>query len=88
MASLVGYGLNFKAIPAIEEQDTLMRPASLITAAMANVEERAEYSLSRPIMTDGEDDWTIGDFVEIDAEKRVGEKRRLRNFQESRRVKK
>lgn len=40
-------------------------------------------SHSSPAVPDNEEDWTMGSLVEVDAEERIGMKRRVRDLQES-----
>lgn len=80
-------GPDLTSTTTLEEQDALTRPASLITSAtMADVDIAVGCLLSSPAVLDTEANWTVGDLVAIDAEERVGEKRRLCDLEKSCRV--
>lgn len=69
-----------KAILTLAKQDAITRPASLITNATTSGDESlVECAPLSPDVTDDEEDWTMGDLVEVDAVERGGVKRRLRN---------
>lgn len=76
-------GADLKRTPTSDEQNTLTRPASTTTAAMADAEEPAECLPSNPVLPNDEVDGLIGDLVAVDAKERAGVKRRLCNLQES-----
>lgn len=81
-------GTDLKAVPMLEKQDALTRPASPITsAAKADDEVSAGRLPSSRAVPDDKDCWAMGDLVEFDAEERIGVKCRLRYLQESCRVK-
>lgn len=77
-------GTVVKAVPTLGEQDVSTRPASPITSAVTAVlKNPAGRSPSSPVMPNGEEDCTMSNLVEVEAEVRVGIKRCLRGLQES-----
>lgn len=70
-----------KAIFTLQKRDTLAKPACPITnAAVASLEDFVRRSLSSLAMPGDEKVWTIGNFVDTEADKRVGFMRRSRDL--------
>lgn len=80
-------GTDAKTILTIEESGEQTNPASSIINAAAVATETERVPSSSAIPKD-EEDWKMGNLVEVGAERRVGVKRRLCNLQEPCRVKK
>lgn len=75
-------GTNLKTIIMFEKQDALTRTTSSTKRAeMAEFEVSAGHLPSNPAMPYDEEVWTIGDQVDVDAEVRVGMKRRFCELQ-------
>lgn len=73
---------DLTVIPTLNKQEALTHPASpTITAAMFNDELRAGHLHSGSAVHGGGEDWTLGDLDDVDAEERVGMKRRLYDLQ-------
>lgn len=69
---------ELKSFTTLEEQDALTRPASLVASAeMVSVEVSAGDLLSSSAVFDDEEERSMRDLAEVDADEQVGVKPRL-----------